>query len=346
MAITVSHQPDFGLLARAGYYSGAGADRRWQAEMAQRERMQERALASNFLSQQLANVNAIDRMGIANEMSQQRDMSNFAQRMDLQNQGLEYRKQLDELTRQDRMERMQFEAEQRQIEEILKNSNEAEADFNSFLLDSSKSYLKEISELRASGVDWANESDRRKYEKTVDEIGRILSDETLTPNAKAQAAYQLAMAVPALTTKIPNTEEIINDSVVPKQYTLPDGSTGYALFGLDRDGRPRLLADMTPKPESAKEDITDMPIEKQVTSNYKAFLEFWKQAATELAPTSTDGNQAKPDPKAIRDRVNEMIRAASGAEPASSPEAKKEPEKKATPADVKWVEGKGWTVVK
>ena len=69
MAITIQHAPNLQLLAQSGYVAGAGFYRQQQREMALRERMQQRALDYNMMSQEIAHRNAMQRQLMAGQQN-------------------------------------------------------------------------------------------------------------------------------------------------------------------------------------------------------------------------------------------------------------------------------------
>jgi len=213
MPIVVTHNPDPGLLARAGYVAGYGEFLQRQQELAQRERMQERALQANIYSQQMAQNAAMQRMvvgaGIENE-----------QRAWMMDQEMEARRGLAELEGQNRLDVMQLRMERDRQNKLLDRETTGNADVVKFFVNRAGQQIDDVNSLLSQGYQFDGDGEKQ-WRDTMRQIARLQQDETLSPMAAAQAIYSKLADSPIPRLKPPNLKETINDRIA--KIDTPDG---------------------------------------------------------------------------------------------------------------------------
>lgn len=213
MPIVVSHQPDLGLLARAGYIAGAGEYQRWQDEMAQRERMQMRALQSNLYSQQMAQGNAFDRMAFGASIDQQRDAQ-------LQASEQNFRRQMAELDAANRMDELQLSAQLRRDQQLTEMESAGNADIVKFLTSTADRRLKSIDDALMDGYEFEGDG-MQQYQAMLQQVAKIQQDPTVPGLTRAQAIFEKVNGAPIPKLKRPSFEQQVQEQTAT--VTTPDG---------------------------------------------------------------------------------------------------------------------------
>ena len=315
MAITVSHQPDMNMLYSAGYSAGAGQFRRFQMELAQRERMQARALETNLLSQEIANQNSLQRMVFANQLQGQQNamlqQAGFQNQLALQDANNQARKQLQQMRQADRQDELEFRQRHQLMRDSMQHSNALEADMNEFAFNFAFDRMDSIQQSLADGYVFASDEDQRKYAALNEEINRVLADDTMTPTAKSQAAMKLTQKLPIPKVKTPDIETVIEESVYTKNYDRGDGTVAQVVFGLDRDNKPRWLGEIDP-PDNQQVDYMQLRAHAL------------KELQAEKKATSLDAPDQPITEKEITERVKLLRQQLEGGEgePEQPPEVK------------------------
>lgn len=222
MPITVTHSPDPELLSQAGYQIGAGAQLQWAEEMAQRERMQMRALESNLITQERAHAwnqefRQQDRQ--ARLQMNQEDNDTVLRRQELQNQSL-----MDRLDQQWKF-RQQLDAD--------KHASVLERDQGKFFLGVAEQRIDDINKLLNSGYTFATPQEEAAYNNAMSQIGEMQKPrDDMTPAQQASATFQLARSLPVpRQPKIPLKQQFEEEVIT---VPMPDGSEGR--FSRDRNG--------------------------------------------------------------------------------------------------------------
>lgn len=270
MPIVVSHQPDLSLLARAGYIAGAGQYQQWQEEMAQRERMQERALQANLYSQQMAQYNAMERMSYGAALDQQAAIQRQTAEQD-------YRRQLAEWQSQDRMDQLQMEYKLRRDAMLSESENAGNADIVKFLTSQADNKLAAIDQAMLDGYEFEGDG-LQQYQAIQQKIAKIQQDPTVPGLTRAQAIYEVASGAPIPKLKRPSFQE----EVQSRTAVLPTPDGRQIMVGPVRELQ--VLDDGPEQPKQEKFEPST-PTE-MVTRDTSAFGALMKMAAE--AVTKTD----------------------------------------------------------
>lgn len=297
MAITITHGPDMDSLAVAGYYAGAGQDLRWREEMAFRERSQMRQMQLDFMRQQMQQQFMLDRMTFGAQIDQQQQGQRFAQQAILQQDDNNLRRELADLEVQDRIERMQMENKNRLMLQRLAGQSAAEADENEFMYRLADDKMSTINDMLSSGYEFAPE-DQQRYVAAVQEIERVMNDESLRPHQKAQAAMKAAQLLPTPTRKLPTPDDLYNQAVTEKRITLPDGRVVTERWAMDRNGTMHLETTYDPADATNESKSQD------------AYLKAYKDAAGMLQKKTAGGAVENASHEAIDALARKMLQAA------------------------------------
>ena len=265
MPIYVSHQPSVQLLAQAGYAAGAGQFKQQQMEMAQRERMQMRALEFENIRQQRQTQQSMYRAKMA--MMGQRE-ANRAQ-LDLKEREAEWAQAEKELEHKnardlklvDQMDKMKI--------ENLKSRNAQESDVVSQLNSAVIGRLEAIEDRRVRGFRFGKEYDYTRFQREMAEINKK-SD--MTPLAKANLILEKAIQLGL--PDVPTTD--LADQVSMKTV---NGST----VAVSPDGVKVTKVD---PPKSSENDI---PLATQIVmdpAKYAGVVEIARKMATTKDPVT------------------------------------------------------------
>lgn len=333
MAITIQHQPDLGMLASAGYVAGAGEFRRHQEEMAQRERMQERAIQAQLYEQQLQQANYLERQAMENEARAQmygmqsqasvdRAQMNAWNQQQLARQREEAQRGLFDLNKDHRVDMAERQFRQQREMEILRNANADEADQAKFLFGQADDAMDGIRKLLTEGNTFANEQEQHKYDVVASEIEKIYADPSINAIQKAQAVFKLANSIPIPRVKPPTNEAVIKDRVA---YVDDPNRPGVKMpVAMDRNGSPGMVRGYKP-PEDATVDEqgANLPLSQRIFKDPELRLKYWAAAEKSLTTKGgPDAPEVKPSADAIIKRMREM---AEAAEPQSQKSNGKKP---------------------
>jgi len=214
MPIIVRHEPDPEFLAQIGYYTGMGQHLQWQQELEQRERMQQRAMEMNLLSQRLGQQAQLERqmLGIGADFEQQQRL--FAQQEELQRQRALDQEQLLQLRQQDDEDLLRTQYE-------LRRQAAREAGLEGEELDATRSMwgvadlaLKTVTSLVNDHGYTLSPEQQSEFSALFRELSEIEANQTLTKPAKAQAYLQKILEFsPTFFGKAPTKEEQMQAAV-------------------------------------------------------------------------------------------------------------------------------------
>jgi hypothetical protein len=265
MPIVVTHNPDIGLLARAGYVAGYGEFLQRQQELAQRERMQERALAANMYSQQIAQNAAMERMLVGGQMEAD-------QRAWAMEQEINARRQLAELEAQNRLDVLQQRMERDRQNKLLERETAGNADIVKFFTNRAAQQIDDVNGLLAEGYQFEGDGEKQ-WRDTMQQIARLQQDQTLSPMAAAQAIYnKMAEAT------LPRLKPPALQDTIPARIAKIDTPDGPVWVSQARD----LSTIYTPHP---KKDIQTPPAQMSYAEWINSNPAVWNQAvkmATEV----------------------------------------------------------------
>lgn len=272
MPIVVSHQPPMSLLARAGYYIGAGEERQRREEMEQRERQQIRGIEANLLSQQLSfqQQNYRDAAGAAyNAAQQQNEMMNRQAMMERQAELQQAAAKLRQEERNDALmqrQKMQNEAAN------LRQKNQLDWDQHKFFTGQADDHMTMIREQLDDGLGFASDDEQRMYDQGMAEINKIRNNPTMRPLQRAQAMYELAQRLPIPTKQVQSLKEQIQQET--QWIEDPNLPGRRVLVTRNRSGAFDVIYDpQMPKPV---EDTSQQDAEKVKTMRMKQYMDAYK----------------------------------------------------------------------
>lgn len=297
MAITVSHQPDFSLLARAGYQAGFGEFLSQERARQQQERMQMRGIAANEHSQQMAQQAAMQRQVTGDQMTFQRQAA-----MERMNQ--DFRRELENNHARNRFEELRFEMENKRQMQQMGEEMGAQADVSKFLIGQAEEAMSGIREALSEGYEFEGNGAQR-WEAIQREIGILQQDPTISPMARAQAIYRkIFEEAPLPAFKRPEFSEEVEGNT----HWVKDPVTGEnVLIGRAREFS-SLHSSKIEKEEAQPKRIT----EDDVFGDPKEYRD-WLKLADEMLTEETYDDAGKvvkkrPDLKAKMKWIRENIR--------------------------------------
>ena len=292
MPIVISHQPPMELLARAGWYAGAGAYRQEQEEMQQRERMQIRGIEANLLSQQISYQQQMQRDAWGAQVDAQRQGAQQQHQQDMLTRQQEMQQKLAEIRQQERQEALQAKLQNQKELSASKFRNEIEWDQAKHFYGESDDVSALIREQLADGYDFETPQQRQEYENKMAEIAKLRNDPTLREIQKAQGIYEIATRMPIPSKRIPTTEEQMREQMV--EIPHPNNPNKKLLIAPDRDGNPRLIAgDEAEKADTSAQD--ELAKEESFKKEYSD--------AKKLLTKRTDGGTVFPSHEEIMDHL-------------------------------------------
>ena len=207
MPIVVSHQPPMELLARAGYYIGAGEERQRMEEMQQRERMQIRGIEANLLSQQMSYQQQMQRDYAGAMYNAQQNQQEFDNRNNMMERQAELQARAAQLRQEDRNDALMARQKAQNDAMDLRQKNSLEWDQHKFFMGQADDVRKGIQESLDDGMGFANEDEQRQYDNLMKQISEIQRNPTIRPLQKSQAIYQLTEQLPIPSKRIPASKE-------------------------------------------------------------------------------------------------------------------------------------------
>lgn len=294
MPIVVSHQPDLGFLAQAGYVAGLGEYQQRQQEMAQRERMQIRGIQANFQSQAFETQAGFARQNM-----------DFQQQMLMGDAEAKRQKEMFDVERQDKFDMFKMEMEAQRRNEMLRNESFMNRDIAQFYLGQVSDTRKRIDEMLMDGYEFTPEG-QKQWESLQAELAKIQEDATITPVAKAEAMYKLTMAKsPIPEFKRPDMQQRVDENTVWKK----DEETGKKVLV----GNAREFAVLF-EPEAEKPDKEENPksLREHVFSGTKegnaSLMSIYKMFQTAMTKTDpVTGAETPPSDDEIWKKVDSYI---------------------------------------
>ena len=309
------------LLARAGYYVGAGEYRQQQEEMQQRERQQIRGIEANLLSQQLSYQQQAQRDAWGAQVDAQRQDAQQQHQINMQANQQQMQQKLAEFRQQERQEALQTKLKSQNELATAKFRDQIEWDQAKHFHGEADDVTSLIREQIASGMDFDTPQQRQEYENKMAEMDRIRKDSTLRPIQIAQGIYEIASRLPIPTKRVPTTEEQLKEQMI--EIPDPNNPGKRLIFAPDRDGNPRLISGGDsggPDKDPAAE--LQMKTKEQKA---KAYNDAYKLLTKTVKAENGMGTQSvPPSPKEVLEYLKQMEEYASGGaqqQPQSQPQS-------------------------
>ena len=218
---------------------------------------------------------------------------------------------------QSHQDELQTQFEQTRQQKILDASNQQERDINQFLLKQSGSHLTQVEELLGEGMQF--EDGGTKYAAVKAEMDRVWDEDTLTPTAKSQAIYELSQQIPVPTVRPQNSQERIDQDVIERVITMPDGTQVPTLWSVEPDGTIRMHDKIEPDTPKEPQPGKTGTITEQAMSDLGNYMKVRGQAIKELeARKYPDGeNMGETIPyteEQIKAKVEEILKSGSAAD--------------------------------
>ena len=157
MPIIVRHEPDPRLLSQIGFQIGAGMQNQWQQEMAQRERMQARAIEANMLSQRIAQTQAWERQQAQIGGAMQRQLMGLQADQQMLQQRHDMNKELQQLEQDGRLDQAKFDWTLRRENALLGHTQGLEREAAKYAWDTVFGIQEHIQEMVGSGYQLSQE---------------------------------------------------------------------------------------------------------------------------------------------------------------------------------------------
>ncbi len=240
MAIIISHQPPMDLLARAGYYIGAGEERARQRELEQQERMQIRGIETNLLSQQLSYQQQLQRDAMHQQYDAANSQASFDRQATMQKQQDDLRKHLAQLQREHDIDLAERQMKHQRQQAGARHMDSMQLDQMQYLNGQAEDTLSSIRNLLGQGLEFDTEDELKRYQSVVHQLGVIAKDDTIRPMQKAQAAFELTSRLSIPRKPSQDWEEYVRTSTTKMED--PNNPGQFLLIGRDRSGEPRVLS--------------------------------------------------------------------------------------------------------
>lgn len=314
MGITISHQPDFGLLAQMGYQAGMGQLHREERDRSIQLRMQEREIQAGMMREERRHQMSLERaqFGAAMNMaaSDRASANRFDQQRIFNQQEQEFQSQQQRIQNENRIELMNLQNRRyRELEEERRMSLE-ERDIRDFYLSNAETRLDDIQELRKLGYEYEPGSDaERHYNQAMDQINRIRDDKTLEPHEKAEAIHKIVSGIrpPEITPEstgqaYDRTTHVIEDPNNPGRKIILTRDRNGVFGAMD------IPEQDVPEEPSTQDQIDNLPLAERVFADPDLFLKYWQAAEKQLTSTGDGlGPVEPPSSDAIRKRMQEML---------------------------------------
>jgi len=294
--IIVRHEPDPNLLMQAGYQIGAGQRLQWQQEAMMRQQAQERALQSNFLSQQLAHINRLEEQGNSLQAAALRQQMGFANDQQMLQKRHELDQALQKIEQQDRMEMMKAEWAMRQENERLGNTEGQNRDMAKFYWDQVDSTVMGFKSAMESGYQPPKQQ-LEAWQRLQQDLAAISADPNHDPYAKAQMSYVAAKTfTPTLGQFAPSPEEAAKSAV---QKVQVDGRTAAVYNDGQGNWKP------FPKSSFTEEQPAEFSSDRQVISKLTA--DQLIDAAVKIVTARAKDDPKQISGKKIREALKELL---------------------------------------
>jgi hypothetical protein len=307
MPIVVSHNPPMELLARAGWYVGAGEDRQRQEEMEQRERMQMRGLEANLISQQLSYQQQMQRDAYGAQIESAQMQQRGQQQAELMRQQEEMQQRAAQIRQEDRNEALLQRTKMQNELATSRFKDQTEWDQAKFFFSQSDDITGDISAQLTEGMGFETPEQENAYRAGLAEMDRVRKEPSLRPIQKAQALYELSSRLPIPTKRIPTTREQMNEQIIMRPD--PNDPSKMIEWTIDRNGLPSVAREPDlPKPQMDPEFEREQAESKAYNDAFKLLTKSEK---------TLSGNKTIPpsheEVVAFLDKQKEYVRGQAGA---------------------------------
>jgi hypothetical protein len=320
MPIVVSHQPPMELLARAGWYVGAGEERQRREEMEQRERMQMRGIEANLISQQMSYQQQMQRDVMGAELQAQRDVFQAQHAVDRMAQQEELRQRAAQIRQEERNEALMQRQKAQNEAAAGRFRDQQEWDQTKFFIGQADDTLRDISDQLGDGMGFETDAQQQEYQSKLAEIDKIRNNPSLRPVQRAQAMYELASRLPIPSKRIPTTREQMEEQIIMRPD--PNDPSRMVEWTVDRNGLPSVARE----PETKKPEQDDSFEREQV--GMKAYNEAYKLLTKTEKGKLGDSKTIPPTHEEVVKYLTQQQKFARGQSGGEAPQEPAKPAKK------------------
>lgn len=252
MAIRIKNEADARAIAAAAIASGRGEASAQNARLAAQLAAQKQAREEAFQERQAsAGLGLADRKAARESAAQQDELKH---RRALQLEGV-------------RQAGFAETAQTRAQSSLLASQEASSRAQDRLAFDASKQIDGVIGEFQEEFGDGLNESGKVEYNKVMSGINRVMSDDSLSPQERADATRMLIRRSDTALRSAAN-RKTASEEFQERMLRTPDGQ--YTDYYMGKDGEPKMLRDAEIKAESiAKQDAEKVKQEAQQASEFK-----------------------------------------------------------------------------